>query len=374
MRRRSFLATPITAAALPAFSASPLEAAQGGSQVVAVGDGIPHSPAEYANLLEKLSSGTETDDYSLGGIVAKLEEKMAAVLGKEFAVWMPTGTLANHLAVRLLAGEKRRVLVQQESHLYNDCGDCCQILSGLNLVPLAQGRATFTLEDVRREAEHGASGRVAAPIGAIQIETPVRRRTGEAFDFGEMKRISAWARERGIGLHLDGARAFLASAYSGIPVRQYAALFDTVYISLYKYFNAGSGAILAGPRRLLENSFQTRRMFGGGLCHVWPFAAVALHYTDGFEARYAKAVAVSEQVIAGLEGDSRFAVSRVPHGTNIFYLRVKDTNAGAYRQHALEAGITLAGSGGENFTVQVNETWNRATPAEILARLRRALV
>jgi threonine aldolase len=373
MRRRSFLATPLAAAALPAFSVEPLEGAQGGSQVIAIGDGIPHTPAEYANLLEKLSGGIQTDDYSLGGIVAKLEERMAATLGKEFAVWMPTGTLANHLAVRLLAGEKRRVLVQQESHLYNDCGDCCQTLSGLNLVPLAPGRATFTLEDVQREAERGASGRVAVPIGAIQIETPVRRRTGEAFDFGEMKRISAWARERGIGLHLDGARVFLASAYSGIPVRQYAALFDTVYVSLYKYFNAASGAILAGPKSLLENSFQTRRMFGGGLCHVWPFAAVGLHYLEGFEARYAKAVALSQQVIAGLESDRRFRVSRVARGTNIFYLRVEGTNASAYRQRALEAGITLAEPRDESFTMQVNETWNRTTSLEILARLRRAL-
>lgn len=373
MRRRSFLATPLAAAALPAFSVRPLEAAQGLSQVVAVGDGIPHSPAEYASLLEKQTDGIQPDDYSLGGIVAELEQKMAATLGKEFAVWMPTGTLANHLAVRLLAGEKRRVLVQQESHLYNDCGDCCQTLSGLNLVPLAAGRATFTLEDVQREAERSASGRVAVPIGAIQIETPVRRKTGEAFDFDEMKRISRWGREHGIGLHLDGARLFLASAYSGIPVRQYAALFDTVYVSLYKYFNAASGAILAGPRSLLENSFHTRRMFGGGLCHVWPFAAVALHYLEGFEVRYAKAVSVSQQAIAGLESDSRFRVSRVPRGTNIFYLRVRGTDVGAYRQRVFEAGITLAEPRDESFTVQVNETWNRATPTEIFARFRRAL-
>jgi threonine aldolase len=328
---------------------------------------------KYGKYLERLTEGIEPDDYSLGGIVAELEQKMAAILGKEFAVWMPTGTLANHLAVRLLAGEKRRVLVQQERHLYNDCGDCCQTLSGLNLVPLAPGRATFTLEDVQHQAERTASGRVAVPIGAIQIETPVRRKTGEAFDFAEMKRISAWARERGVGLHLDGARLFLASAYSRIPVRQYTTLFDTVYVSLYKYFNAASGAILAGPRSLLENSFHTRRMFGGGLCHVWAFAAVAMHYLEGFEARYAKAVAVSQQVIAGLEGDGRFAVTRVPRGTNIFYLRVQGGNADAYRQRALEAGIALAEPRDESFSVQVNETWNRAAPAEILARLRRAL-
>src|SRR5437868_3529105 len=233
---------------------------------------------------------------------------------------MPTGTLANHLAVRLLAGEKRRVLVQQECHLYNDCGDCCQTLSGLHMVPLAPGKATFTVDDVEAAAERSASGRVAVPIGALQIETPVRRKTGEAFDLAEIKKISSWARERRIGMHLDGARLYIASAYSGVPVRDYAALFDTVYVSMYKYFNAASGAVLAGPKALLENLFHTRRMFGGGLHRSWPFAAVALHYFDGFAERYGQAVAASQKVITALHSDSRFKVERVAGGTNIFLL------------------------------------------------------
>src|SRR6266704_1958226 len=96
-------------------------------------------------------------------VYAATEDRRVMATG----VWLPTGTLANHLAVRLLAGEKRRVLVQQECHLYNDCGDCCQTLSGLHMVPLAPGKATFTLEDVERERDRGASGRVSVPIGAM---------------------------------------------------------------------------------------------------------------------------------------------------------------------------------------------------------------
>ena len=94
----------------------------------AFGDGIPHTPEEYAQLLAGLtkSGAVPPDDYSRGGVVEKLEARVASLLGKEAAVWMPTGTLANHLAVRLLAGDRRRVLVQAESHLFNDCGDCAQ--------------------------------------------------------------------------------------------------------------------------------------------------------------------------------------------------------------------------------------------------------
>jgi threonine aldolase len=368
MQRRSFLAAPLLAGMAPAAYA-----AAGDSRVIATGDGIPHSPEEYAGLLDRLSVALKPDDYSLGGIVAQLEQSVAAALGKEYAVWLPTGTLANHLAVRLLAGEKRRVLVQQESHLYNDCGDCCQTLSGLQLVPLAPGKGTFTVEDVEREAERAASGRVSVPIGALQIETPVRRKSGEAFDFAEMKRIAGWARERKVGLHLDGARLFLASGHSGMPVREYAALFDTVYVSMYKYFNAASGAVLAGPRNLLENLFHTRRMFGGGLNHAWPFAAVALHYFNGFSERYARAVAASERVIADLKSDRRFEVNRIPNGTNLFLLRANGPDAAAFRRRAGEGGVALGAPRDGWFTVSVNETWNRAEPREILGRLQKAL-
>jgi threonine aldolase len=364
MHRRTFLGTPIFAAATSAASA-----ATDVPRVQANGDGIHQTPAEYAALLQKLSATIEPDAYSIGGVVARLEQSVAAALGKETAVWLSTGTLANHLAVRLLAGDKRRVLVQHECHLFNDCGDCCQTLSGLHLVPLAPGEATFTVDDLDREANRGASGRVSVPIGAIQIETPVRRKTGEIFDYAEMQRVSQWARDRKIGLHLDGARLYLAAAYSGLSVREYAALFDTVYISMYKYFNAASGAVLAGPRSLLENLFDPRRMFGNGLSHVWPFAAVALHFFEGFPARYAQAVATSEKVISALQSDARFEVTRVRNGTNIFSLRAKGVNAQAWQRRAQDAGFILAAPHNDSFTVQVNETWARVTPQEILARL-----
>jgi threonine aldolase len=365
MRRRSFLASPLAA---PLLQAAPAD-----TRVYAYGDGIPFTPSEYAALLAKTGTDVEADEYSRGGIVQKLEDKMASALGKEAAVWLPTGTLANHLAVRLLAGQRRRVLVQAESHLYRDSGDCCQTLSGLTLVPLAVGRATFGLQDVEAAASDAALGRVATHVGAIQIETPVRRKSGERFDFDAMKRISGWARERRIGLHLDGARLFLESAGTGRAVAEYTALFDTVYVSLYKYFNAASGAVLAGPKSLLQDLYHTRRMFGGGLPQVWPFAAVALQFMDGFTGRFRKALDTAEQVIRTLSSDSNFEFERIPNGTNIFRMRVRNVNAPVYNMRLEQAGISARTPSGEWFAIQVNETWNRVPAAEIVARLRTAL-
>jgi threonine aldolase len=265
------------------------------------------------------------------------------------------------------------VLVQAESHLYNDCGDCCQTLSGLTLIPLAKGQATFTLEDVEKAASESVLGRVATPIGAIQIESPVRRKSGERFDFGQMQKIAAWARERRVGLHLDGARLFIECAYARRPLKEYAALFDTVYISMYKYFNAGSGAILAGPQQLLADLYHTRRMFGGGLHQVWPFAAVAMHYLEGFNSRFEAAVQTSERVIEALTKDGNFEVQRITNGTNIFRMRPTSVNPPVYQLRLDTAGVSAQTPSGDWFIFQVNETWARSTPEDILARLRKAL-
>lgn len=366
MRRRNFLGVPL--AALQA-------AAVPDTRVYSYGDGLPHTPAEYARLLAGLAEagGAAADSYSLGGVVEQLEARMADLLRKETAVWLPTGTLANHLAVRLLAGGRRRALVQAESHLFNDEGDCAQTLSGLHLVPLASGRATFTLAEAEAAAGEALLGRVPAPVGALQIETPVRRREGQIFDFDEMKKIAGWARGRRIGLHLDGARLFIESAYTGRPVHEYAALFDTVYISMYKYFNAASGAVLAGPKALLADLYNTRRMFGGGLRQVWPFAAVALHYVDGFERRFRAAADTAETVIAALRSDPNFEIATVAGGTNVFRLRVTGVNGPVYQGRLEMAGLSAPAPSGDWFTLQVNETWTRARAAEIVDRFRKAL-
>lgn len=108
-------------------------------------------------------------------------------------------------------------------------------------------------------------------------------------------------------------------------------------------------------------------MFGGGVSHSWPQAAVALHHFDGFGERFAKAVAVSEQVFTALGRDGRFQLRRVPNGTNIAFLTVK-SDAGLFRKRLVAAGVQIGEPRGNEFIVQVNETWNRASAGEIAGR------
>jgi threonine aldolase len=376
--RREFLG--LAAAGLGALGAAPRsgrESWPGAPRGVDfVGDGIPLSPAEYSALLAQLTQGraVTADEYSRGGAVADLEELFARLLDKEAAVFMPTGTLANHIAVRALAGERHRVIVQEISHLYNDSGDCAQELSALNLIPLAPGRASFAWEDVVRVLERTSSGRVARTVGAISIESPVRRLHNQVFDWEEMRRVCAQARSRGISLHLDGARLFVAAAYSGRSPAEYAALFDTVYVSLWKCFNAAGGAILAGPKALLADLHHVRRMFGGALWEAWPYAAVAQHYAAGYLERLAAAIGESEALIGLLSEDPRFAVERVPNGTSVFRLRLRTQDASAFREGLGERGITLPLPDGDGFWLRVNETLLAAdSPAALADAFKAAL-
>ncbi|MFL5268346.1 MAG: threonine aldolase family protein [Stellaceae bacterium] len=343
-------------------------------------DGLALSPAEYAELLTRLAKngGITADEFSRDGTVAALEERMAAILDKEAAVFLPSGTLANHLALRLLAKSGRRVLVQRESHIYNDTGDCAQELSGLTLIPLAAGRATFELAEIEAEIAREEEARVATPIGVISIESPVRRLQGEVFDFAEMRRIAAFARDRGIGLHFDGARVFLASAYTGITPAAYAALFDTVYVSLYKYFNAAAGAILAGPRRLLGALYHQRRMFGGSLRQAWPNAAVALHYLDGFAERFQRAAAAAESLFEALRERPDCQILRAPTATNVAILRVASADAAGLPGRLHGRGIAIRPArcvcaAHSEFELFTNETILRRPVAEIAEQFLEAL-
>ncbi len=331
-------------------------------------DGLDSSPAEYASLLTKIAKDDPfgTDSYGCGGIVDALEARMAETLGKPAAVIMPTGTMSNLLAVQFLAGKARKAIVQTESHLYNDCGDCAQSLAGINLVPLGKD-ATFDVDAISRVIERIDDGKVAAPIGVISIESPVRRLDGEMFEFDVMQAVCQFARERNIRLHLDGARLYAGSVYSCRNLTDFASMFDTVYVSLYKNFNTLSGAILAGPVEIIDQLRHWRRRNGGGLAQWWPVAAVALHYHDGLAERLKSAADNAEVFYNRLTNDDKFSVQEVPNGSSVRYLSCPGRDLAflsALQEKLEQLGIDLPQPDSKrlHFALKTNESWLRSDP------------
>src|SRR5919198_1165667 len=288
--------------------------------VVLRGDGEPQTTQGLIRRLATFEDGVgiAPDSFARGGTVDRLEQRCAEMLGKEAAVFMPTGTLANHLAMRRLCGTKPRAVVPEQSHLYNDTGDCVPRLSGINLMPLAPGRPAFTLAELQEVLQGSMTGRVVSAVGAVMIESPVRRQHGQIMPYEDMVAVTSYCQMQGIATHLDGARRYMMAAATGISPQQYASHFDTVYVSLYKYFGAPFGAILAGTRECLDGLYHERRMFGGGLASASLAAALALQGIEGFAERFGAAMAKGTALIDCLNEREGIKVRRFPHGSNIF--------------------------------------------------------
>jgi threonine aldolase len=327
VNRRTFLrssglsALPMLAPALPAFAGGgnvPSPPAEKPINFLYEGD-FPE-PVVYLQKLQEINAARaiKPDLYGEEGVVRALEEKFAAITGKEKAIFMPTGTMANQLAIHVLCGEHTKVFVQETSHVYRDEADAAQSVFSKRLIPLAKGKAGFTLEELEREVEYHDRAEVyKSAIGVMSIENPVRRVDVSHIPIDELRKISAYCRKQGIKLHLDGARLHYASAYTGTSIAEYSSLFDTVYISLYKYLEAPAGAILCGDKAVIDKMPHLVKIHGGNMFMNWANAALALHNLETIDTRLQEARKRGEELIAMLNKLPQMKISSVPNGTNL---------------------------------------------------------
>jgi threonine aldolase len=237
-------------------------------------------------------------------------------------------------------------------------------------MPLAPGKGNFTLEELEAAIDYYRSHEVfETGIGALSIENTVRRTYEEIFDIGEIRRISAFAAKNGIGTHLDGARLYMASAYSGISIREYASYFDTVYISLYKYLNAGAGAILCGSKTVIDPIPHLVKVYGGAMYRNWHNAAAALHFLNGFEARFGRAKEQADQLFNRLNQMDGIRVERFERGSNLFKLFLSGVDVSKFREQLnREHNIWLRRPVREGFLpLKVNESLLRISNDQLVA-------
>lgn len=288
-------------------------------------DGLFFSPAEYLEKLGEIhrQQPIEQDIYMNGGATQQLEEAFAALTGKEKAIYLPTGTMANQLAIKLLNGENTKVIVPENAHVFRDEADAAQSVHNKRLIPIGRGKPHFDLADLEAAIAYLEEGEVfKSGLGTVVIECPVRRADGRAVPIEEIKEISAYCRQNGYKLHLDGARLHLASAYTKVPISEYASYFDTVYISLYKYLQAGGGAILCGEASLIDQIPHQIKIHGGTMFQSWLNTSMALHYLTGIEDRWEKTITAANELLATLSQSSSMSITKPENGTNIYHMKV----------------------------------------------------
>ncbi|MGY1610249.1 MULTISPECIES: threonine aldolase family protein [unclassified Geodermatophilus] len=228
-----------------------------------------HGPVRAAELLATVPADTAVDRYGSGGVVAELEDEVAALLDKPAAVYLPSGTMAQQAALRVHAGRtlRRTVVAHPQCHLFQHEGGALERLHGLVPRPVGDRNRLLLRADLDAVAE---------PPAALVVELPQRDLGGQLPPWDDVVEQTAWAHDVHSVAHLDGARLWEAAAGYGMPPADLAAPFDTVYVSFYKGLGALAGCCLAGPADAVAEVREWRHRLGGTLFGLWPGAASAL--------------------------------------------------------------------------------------------------
>jgi len=218
------------------------------------------------------------DVFSEDPAVNRLQERLAALLGKEAALFVPSGTMSNQVCVKAHTQPGDELLCEAGCHIYNNEQGGPAVLSGVTCrtVEGDYGILDVTqLEDkIRPDNEHLVRTRL------VCLENTHNRGGGRVYPLEKIQAVSAWTHRNGLILHLDGARLWNAVVATGIPAADWARPFDSVSVCFSKGLGAPVGSALAGPREFVARGRRIRKVFGGGMRQAGVLAAAALHALD----------------------------------------------------------------------------------------------
>jgi threonine aldolase len=233
------------------------------------GHGLRPPAATLAEIATLSADELSTDIYGDGGTVSILEEEVRNLLEKPAAVFMPSGTMIQQIALRIHADARnsRVVAFHPTCHLELHEDKAYQRMHGLVGLNVGSRRELITLTDL--EAIH-------EPIAALLIELPQREIGGQLPTWKDLVAQVDWAHKHGAAVHMDGARLWECGPFYDRPLSEITALFDTVYVSFYKGLGGVAGGMLLGDEEVIAEAREWRHRHGGTLFNLWPYAAAAL--------------------------------------------------------------------------------------------------
>ena len=268
------------------------------------------------------SAAVGDDVYGEDPTVNRLQAVAAELLGKQEAIFVPSGTMANQLAVRALTRHGDVVLAGEGAHVLRYESGAAAALSGVQIKTIGRG-GLFDVDDVRGAmvpADHHCP-----PVTLIALENTHNAAGGRVFPLEPLQRVAASARENGLRLHLDGARLFNAVIATGISAATWAAPFDTVSFCLSKGLGAPVGSLVCGDRDVIDRVHRFRKMFGGGMRQAGILAAAGLYALEHHVDRLAEDHRNAQHLAAGLQ---RLGLKvDPPPETNMVLFEVEDVAA-----------------------------------------------
>ncbi|MEW5977587.1 MAG: GntG family PLP-dependent aldolase [Acidobacteriota bacterium] len=281
------------------------------------------------------------DQFGEDPTVNRLQERIAGLLGKESALWLPSGTMANQVALRVLTQPGDDVIVSQQSHaVWHETG-ASAANAGVQFTAVGR-QGLFTVEDFLAALK--PRGHVLyPPTTLVEIENTHNRAGGVIFPQDEVHRICAVAAERGVATYLDGARLWNVAVACQRPPHELAAPFDLVSVALSKGLGAPGGSLLAGSSELIHRCLRYRRMLGGAMRQVGIFAAAGLYALDHNLERLAQDHANARLIGERLAASSNVLLDLTTVQTNIlvFGLAEGAPDAPAVVARAKEQGVLV---------------------------------
>lgn len=283
------------------------------------------------------------DVYGDDPTVRRLEHVVAEALGKEAAVFMPTGTMTNQVAIRAHTEPGDRIVMEGSSHVVRSEGGAAAALSGVTVHPLSGRAGLFGADDVRAalgSAHPFNPSTLTPPATLLCVENTHNAGGGSIWPVDELDAVADVARERGLAVHLDGARLWNAAVATGIPERRYAEPFDSVSVCFSKGLGAPVGSALAGSLTFIARARRFKQVFGGGFRQAGMLAAAALFALEHQRDDLARDHENARRLAEGLAGLDNVRVAAHTVATNILRFEV-GLDAAAFVESCHHRGLHL---------------------------------
>jgi threonine aldolase len=274
--------------------------------------------------------------------VNALQERIAAMLGTEAALFVPSGTMANQIALRAHARHGDEIIIGQGAHCWRHESGALAALGGLQTQAIGDD-GTFTGAQVR--AAFKADDPYQAPTRVVEVENTHGATGGTVWDRARLADVVQTAKSLGMVLHLDGARLWNAAVATGATEQELAAGFDSISVCLSKGLGAPIGSLVAGTKPFIKACHRLRKMQGGGMRQAGLLAAAGMFALDHNHARLAEDHAHARLLAESLAQVPGLSVDLARVQTNIVMIEIERGTVPAIIALAREEGVLIAGSG-----------------------------
>ena len=309
-------------------------------------------------MIDAMASASLGDDvYAEDPTVNALQSRLAAMFGKDKALFFPTGTMTNQAAIKLHTQPGEQLICDKYAHVYNYEGGGVSFNSGVSCKLIDGNRGMITAKQVL-ESINPPDFYHSPLTTLVALENTTNKGGGGCWDFSEIKKIKTVCEDHNLGFHLDGARLWNALEVTKETPKDYGAVFDTISVCLSKGLGCPIGSVLIGDSVIMEKAIRIRKMLGGGMRQVGVLAAAGLYALDHHRKRLSEDHQKANEIGQILQNKS-YVAKLQPIETNILIFELAShINADKFVLNLEKKGVLISNMGGGKLRMVTHLDYN----------------